>query len=135
MTGRARRRLPLDDLVADDLRATEPDQLFAAREAARRHVGDEPGPRIAQALGALLVRRHFDDAARDGLGALGLRGQEQVADDAGFGDERRLDHLHPRLPLDGREILSGLQHLLVRHRAGQIDHRIGVRLSRIRASA
>ena len=65
----ARRRLALDDLVADDLHAAGRDQVLALPDAAGRHVRDKPRMRVAQRLGLLLVFGHLDDPAGDRLGA------------------------------------------------------------------
>src|SRR3989442_2414530 len=47
--------------------ATEHDQIPALRQAAHRHVRDEPHAGIAIPFGELLVLRHLDDAPRVGL--------------------------------------------------------------------
>src|SRR5262249_50667976 len=114
MTERAWRRLP--GLSAFD-------QRFAPGDAARRHVGDETGMRVAD-FRAERIFGNFKDTASDRLGAaVGM----ELTMSARSGDERlrrrrRLDNLHPYGRLQGREVFGGLANVLVRGGLGDRTH-------------
>jgi len=98
-------------------------QRFTFGEAARRHVGDEAGMRVAE-FGAVRILRDFEDAASDRFGAAG--GMELTMAARG-GDERArrgggFDHLHEHSGLQRSEVFGGLADVLVRCRLGDRRH-------------
>jgi len=76
MARAARRRLALDDAVADDAHAAGRHQILALPDAAGRHVRDKPHVRVAILFGLLLIFRNFDNPPGDRLGLLLGDGQK-----------------------------------------------------------
>src|SRR6266851_3284662 len=131
MARAARCRLPLDDLVSDDPHPARRHEVLAVLDAADRDVRDESRVRIPVGFRLFLVLGYLDDAPGDRLGLRPLDWEEQIARDPRLRNEVRLDYANPRREFHRSKVLRRCLQFVVGHGLRQLDHRVGVRLSRI----
>ena len=117
-------RLAMTDQARDGLAAIAGrHQRFTPRDAARRHMIDEAGMRVAALRARLFLRQH-DDAVADRLSFIAGRDETHAARaDIGLWHRLGLDHLGPDAGLERSEILAGGERVGIRDRLRDRDHR------------